>query len=633
MISGTIGAAADLQRDRLGHRRHASPPSDPFVWTVTRRQTAPAAPTGVVAAPANGAVTLSWTANGEADIAGYRVYRATSTPVPTTGNGLSASLITAPSYVDTTRRQRHRLPLRRRRRRHRRARLAGLGDRLGDAVGELRERAAAQRLEQYVTLRRRSEPRRDELHDRDLVPAHRRRRRRHDRHRRHHERDPAGHEGPRRGRGLGNVNMNYFLGIDAAHRPSRGRLRGGHRAAAGNHPITGATVVTQQRLASRRRDVRRHRHLAALPRRRPRRHASLVGAAAARRQHPARRARHRRSTSAGASRGLLRRARSTRCGSGTSPAAPRRSAETRFDEVTQRTGLIARYGLNEGTGTAVGNSAPARQRHHRRRPDLGRRLPARRPAAGSARGPERRPRPNARRPRLVGQRRGRPRRLPRLPRHHDARRHHRQRHRRRGLLTAPTYTDTTAVNGTTTATSSSRSTPPATPRQRRATVVATPAAAAGAARAVRRHERATSPSARRPRLGASTFTLETWFRRTGAGVGHDHRHRRHHQRHPARHQGPRRGGGLERRHELLPRHRRRPPAGSSPTSRTPAAGGNHPVSGTTVVTSNVWHHAAATYDGTTWRLYLDGVLDADARRRRTSRRAPTASSTPRSARP
>ena len=35
---------------------------------------------------------------------------------------------------------------------------------------------------------------------------------------------------------------------------------------------------------------------------------------------------------------------------------------------------------------------------------------------------------------------------------------------------------------------------------------------------------------------------------------------------------------------------------------------NHPIRGTTTVTSNVWHHAAATYDGT-WRLYLDGVLD------------------------
>ncbi len=37
---------------------------------------------------------------------------------------------------------------------------------------------------------------------------------------------------------------------------------------------------------------------------------------------------------------------------------------------------------------------------------------------------------------------------------------------------------------------------------------------------------------------------------------------------------------------------------------------NHPVSGATAVTSNAWHHAVATYDGTTWSLYLDGNLDA-----------------------
>ena len=41
-----------------------------------------------------------------------------------------------------------------------------------------------------------------------------------------------------------------------------------------------------------------------------------------------------------------------------------------------------------------------------------------------------------------------------------------------------------------------------------------------------------------------------------------------------------------------------------------AGGGNHPLTGTTAITSNVWHHAAATYDGSTWRLYLDGNLEA-----------------------
>ncbi|HEY3237633.1 MAG TPA: LamG domain-containing protein, partial [Polyangiaceae bacterium] len=41
-----------------------------------------------------------------------------------------------------------------------------------------------------------------------------------------------------------------------------------------------------------------------------------------------------------------------------------------------------------------------------------------------------------------------------------------------------------------------------------------------------------------------------------------------------------------------------------------ATGGNHPIAGTTVVSQNYWHHVAATYDGTTWQLYLDGALEA-----------------------
>ena len=38
---------------------------------------------------------------------------------------------------------------------------------------------------------------------------------------------------------------------------------------------------------------------------------------------------------------------------------------------------------------------------------------------------------------------------------------------------------------------------------------------------------------------------------------------------------------------------------------------NHPItgSGTVLATDPAWHHAAATYDGTTWNLYLDGNLD------------------------
>ncbi len=45
-------------------------------------------------------------------------------------------------------------------------------------------------------------------------------------------------------------------------------------------------------------------------------------------------------------------------------------------------------------------------------------------------------------------------------------------------------------------------------------------------------------------------------------------------------------------------------AGTSP-------GLNHPIIGTTVIALNTWYHAAVTYDGTKWRLYLNGVLDKE----------------------
>lgn len=41
----------------------------------------------------------------------------------------------------------------------------------------------------------------------------------------------------------------------------------------------------------------------------------------------------------------------------------------------------------------------------------------------------------------------------------------------------------------------------------------------------------------------------------------------------------------------------------------PVPGLNHPVNGITPITNNIWHHAAATYDGTLWKLYLDGMLE------------------------
>lgn len=39
-------------------------------------------------------------------------------------------------------------------------------------------------------------------------------------------------------------------------------------------------------------------------------------------------------------------------------------------------------------------------------------------------------------------------------------------------------------------------------------------------------------------------------------------------------------------------------------------GANHPIVGKTPLPLGTWHHLAATYDGSTWRLYIDGELDA-----------------------
>ncbi len=61
--------------------------------------TPPAAPTGLAATPGNGSVTLDWADNGETDLAGYVVYRATSSGGPY--SSLNGSLLTASNYTDT----------------------------------------------------------------------------------------------------------------------------------------------------------------------------------------------------------------------------------------------------------------------------------------------------------------------------------------------------------------------------------------------------------------------------------------------------------------------------------------------------------------------------------------------------
>jgi hypothetical protein len=114
-------------------------------------------------------------------------------------------------------------------------------------------------------------------------------------------------------------------------------------------------------------------------------------------------------------------------------------------------------------------------------------------------------------------------------------------------------------------------------------------------------------------LGLAQFTLETWFRRDGAGV--------------ATSTG---AGGVTDAIPLVTKGRAETDGGTvdmnwflgiragdgvlvadfEEGTGQPSPGLNHPVTGATPATSGAWHHAAATYDGTTWRLYLDGVLDA-----------------------
>ncbi len=121
-----------------------------------------------------------------------------------------------------------------------------------------------------------------------------------------------------------------------------------------------------------------------------------------------------------------------------------------------------------------------------------------------------------------------------------------------------------------------------------------------------------------PGLGASTFTIETWFNRQGPGV--------------ATSTG---SGGITDAIPLVTKGRAEAEGSNVDMNyflgirasdgvlvadfEDTAGGANHPVAGTTAVASNYWNHAAATYDGTTWRLYLNGNLEATLAANRTPR--------------
>jgi hypothetical protein len=111
-----------------------------------------------------------------------------------------------------------------------------------------------------------------------------------------------------------------------------------------------------------------------------------------------------------------------------------------------------------------------------------------------------------------------------------------------------------------------------------------------------------------PHLGLTTFTLEAWVRRDGPGQlagtgvgglkmtplitkgrGESRRQQRR----------------LQLRPRLLRRRARRRLRGHGERRQPPDVGPHRRSR------SGVWHHVAATYDGATWRLYLDGVLDGE----------------------
>jgi len=114
------------------------------------------------------------------------------------------------------------------------------------------------------------------------------------------------------------------------------------------------------------------------------------------------------------------------------------------------------------------------------------------------------------------------------------------------------------------------------------------------------------------RLSSPAFTVETWFNWTGRGVAANTGNGGVLAiplvaKMSAEFDGDNRDGnyllGIRSPDGLLAADMEEGAKGARP-------GANHPVIGVTPITTNTWHHAAVTYNGTNWMLYLDGNVEA-----------------------